>query len=444
MHLCNPYRNKPPNFVELGKKCHELVPFLKKNGSLKFEEDSDCNRILSISLLKCDFDLNVNIPKGHLVPTIPNRLDYLYWIRDLIGGRGEKQRKGEKNSIENDNFNQRIIILDIGTGASCIYPLLGTRVFNDKEALFYGTDSNLTSIEIATENVQRNNLEDRIKLFHVDKNEFIPKRIFDLMPNDEIDALICNPPFYSSIQEMENGSKIKGMSLPLSKNEMTFSNEFIYENGGDLGFAKAIFSDSLYYQTRIRWYSVMFGKKASFTQFLQLLREFNGKGSLSDLSYNSSISNNLDSIPSSILIKSKSFQQGETKRWFISWSFLGRNKKIKKIYNIDINQFIDKLMELDGVIRIDQDTFMITRPSWTRKFKRIKLKKEQENNQVKNLKRDSENIQGTILNIELKIYKEYDSIIIELKDENYWNDLQVLLKFLFLSFSKKEGKGKRG
>jgi 23S rRNA (adenine1618-N6)-methyltransferase len=49
---------------------------------------------------------------------VPNRFNYVLWIQDLID---------TSSSTYSDQYDpkQEVIGLDIGTGASCIYPLLG-------------------------------------------------------------------------------------------------------------------------------------------------------------------------------------------------------------------------------------------------------------------------------------------------------------------------------
>lgn len=60
------------------------------------------------------------IPDGQLCPTVPNRSNYVHWIADLLSSdiipgkrRGESKIRG----------------FDIGTGANCIYPLLGASLY---------------------------------------------------------------------------------------------------------------------------------------------------------------------------------------------------------------------------------------------------------------------------------------------------------------------------
>lgn len=56
------------------------------------------------------------IPDGQLCPTIPNRSNYIHWIEDLL----------LSDIIPNSRANADVVKgFDIGTGANCIYPLLG-------------------------------------------------------------------------------------------------------------------------------------------------------------------------------------------------------------------------------------------------------------------------------------------------------------------------------
>lgn len=57
------------------------------------------------------------IPDGQLCPTVPNRSNYIHWIEDLLCSEVIKKiNSGEDNKVRG---------FDIGTGANCIYPLLG-------------------------------------------------------------------------------------------------------------------------------------------------------------------------------------------------------------------------------------------------------------------------------------------------------------------------------
>src|SRR6187402_3304113 len=71
-------------------------------------------KALNQALLKDAYGIeNWDVPPGYLCPPIPGRSDYLHYLADLPGiGDGRKSR---------------VDVLDIGTGANCIYPLIGVR-----------------------------------------------------------------------------------------------------------------------------------------------------------------------------------------------------------------------------------------------------------------------------------------------------------------------------
>lgn len=56
------------------------------------------------------------IPDGQLCPTVPNRSNYIHWVEDLLSS----------DIIPNTvSAGGKVRGFDIGTGANCIYPLLG-------------------------------------------------------------------------------------------------------------------------------------------------------------------------------------------------------------------------------------------------------------------------------------------------------------------------------
>lgn len=41
-------------------------------------------KVLTKCLLSCDFDLDVDFPDNHLIPTVPLRLNYILWLEDIM------------------------------------------------------------------------------------------------------------------------------------------------------------------------------------------------------------------------------------------------------------------------------------------------------------------------------------------------------------------------
>eukprot|EP00730_Choanoeca_flexa_P001214 TRINITY_DN10532_c0_g1_i5.p3 TRINITY_DN10532_c0_g1~~TRINITY_DN10532_c0_g1_i5.p3 ORF type:complete len:174 (+),score=27.56 TRINITY_DN10532_c0_g1_i5:175-696(+) len=147
MHPRNRY-NKPPDFGSLAKSQPSLRPFLietRHGHTINFKEPAAV-KALTEALLAQDFGLLVELPIDRLIPTVPQKLNYLHWIEDLLACL----------SIPIDQPH----MVDIGTGASAIYALLGCRL-HDKWA-FTATEVDPSSCAIAQDNVKTNALDSRI------------------------------------------------------------------------------------------------------------------------------------------------------------------------------------------------------------------------------------------------------------------------------------------
>ena len=70
-------------------------------------QNPDALRVLTCTLLKEDFQLDVEIPAGKLVPTLPNRLNYVLWLEDVV--RALQLPEEEK-----------VVGLDVGTRGSVL------------------------------------------------------------------------------------------------------------------------------------------------------------------------------------------------------------------------------------------------------------------------------------------------------------------------------------
>lgn len=83
----------------------------------------------------------MEIPLDKLIPTVPLRLNYILWIEDLLS---ISKKEGEVRGI------------DIGCGASCVYPLIAAKKYCWK---MIATEIDEASFEYARRNVLRNNLD---------------------------------------------------------------------------------------------------------------------------------------------------------------------------------------------------------------------------------------------------------------------------------------------
>eukprot|EP00624_Nannochloropsis_granulata_P002985 evm.model.NODE_25191_length_8596_cov_20.292229.1 len=258
-------------------------------------EDPKAARALTRTLLQHDFQLEWDIPLERLCPPVPNRLNYICWVEDLL-------RLGRTSIADADADNKGMVRgLDVGTGASAIYPLLGCKVYNWN---FLATDIDSAALEAAWANVLRNKLEDRIKLKLVPRINYStdvfskttavaavaaaplgPIRMA-LEGEDEkatqLDFVMCNPPFFGSLEEIHAGSADKdGSSDISSSNEGPLAApqtphgcvDEVITPGGELSFVTAMVRDSLVLREKVEWYTSMVGKKSSLRKLLGVLRE---------------------------------------------------------------------------------------------------------------------------------------------------------------------------
>ncbi|GBP60034.1 U6 small nuclear RNA [Eumeta japonica] len=197
--------------------------------SINFKDPSSL-RILTKCLLHHDFNLTVEIPEDRLVPTLPLRLNYIIWIEDLMLSIDKR-----------DN----IIGLDIGTGVCAIYPLLG--VIKNKWKMI-GTETDQRNFDLAQRNVTQNNLQ---HLITISKNptdtlvEYLFTENSDLM----FDFCMCNPPFYSNIEEL---CESRSVARPEPKNCFTGSLQELITEGGELKFIRKLIAESKTFKDKIR------------------------------------------------------------------------------------------------------------------------------------------------------------------------------------------------
>ncbi|KAM5273487.1 RNA N(6)-adenosine-methyltransferase METTL16 [Ctenodactylus gundi] len=283
MHARNRYKDKPPDFAYLASKYPDFKQHVQINlngrVSLNFK-DPEAVRALTCTLLREDFGLSIDIPLERLIPTVPLRLNYIHWVEDLIG-----HQDSDKNTLRRG--------IDIGTGASCIYPLLGATL---NGWYFLATEVDDMCFNYAKKNVEQNNLSDLIKVVKVPQKTLLMDA---LKEESEIiyDFCMCNPPFFANQLEAK-GVNSRNPRRPPPSSVNTGGITEIMAEGGELEFVKRIIHDSLQLKKRLRWYSCMLGKKCSLAPLKEELR--------------------IQGVPK---VTFTEFCQGRTMRWALAWSF---------------------------------------------------------------------------------------------------------------------------
>uniref|UniRef100_A0A2D4NEX4 U6 small nuclear RNA (adenine-(43)-N(6))-methyltransferase n=2 Tax=Micrurus spixii TaxID=129469 RepID=A0A2D4NEX4_9SAUR len=288
MHERNRYKNNPPDFAFLASKYPEFKQHVQINllgrVSLNFK-DPQAVRALTCTLLKEDFGLQIDIPIERLIPTVPLRLNYIHWVEDLIAQQDATTTNTAKDSITWG--------IDIGTGASCIYPLLGATL---NGWYFIATEVDDMCFSYAKKNVEQNNLSDLIKVVKVPQKTLLLDAL-----EEECDVIydfcMCNPPFFANQLEAKGVNSRNPTRAPPSSVNTGGITEIMAE-GGELEFVKRIIHDSLQLKKRLRWYSCMLGKKCSLAPLKKELE--------------------IHRVPK---ITYTEFCQGRTMRWALAWSF---------------------------------------------------------------------------------------------------------------------------
>ncbi|KAL5992528.1 hypothetical protein ACLOJK_013447 [Asimina triloba] len=266
-----------------------------------------------------------NPPDFHL---LASSLNYIHWIEDLLSSDVVAKM---------DGYGGRVRGFDIGTGANCIYPLLGASVLGWS---FVGSDVTEVAIEWAQKNVESNpHVAELIEIRKAGgilqrQNERVDPLVSrvaessleedlnkDRCPEEKMDAIsdkkgsynelpilfgvvrdderfdfcMCNPPFFESIEEAGQNPKT---SCGGTYEEMVCP-------GGEQAFISLIIDDSVMLKQSFRWFTSMVGRKASLKLLVSKLHEIGVT-----------------------IVKTTEFVQGYTSRWGLAWSFMPSNKKI--------------------------------------------------------------------------------------------------------------------
>lgn len=259
---------------KLCRVCPQLAAYISKNpnGELTIDfSDADALRVLNQALLNFFYHVDFwQIPPGYLCPPIPGRADYIHYVADLLAeDAGGAVPTGKQ-----------VKVLDIGTGANCIYPILGSQIYNWS---FAATDIDPVSIKTAELIVKSNqNLKPFIKL-RLQKNE---KSIFDgiIKPQDKFALTLCNPPFHASMEKafagttrkVNNLSKGGASSKHLTLNFGGQQNELCCV-GGEIAFLKQMCTESKNYGQQVNWFTSLVSKSTNIPPLKKLLTQLAAK-----------------------------------------------------------------------------------------------------------------------------------------------------------------------
>ena len=267
LHPRNKNREKY-DLAAITNSVPELAEHIKNNKygveSIDFSNPKAV-KLLNKGLLSYYYGIkNWDFPDENLCPPIPGRADYIHHLADLLG-------EGNWGNIPT---GKNINCLDIGIGASSIYPIIGVTEYQWN---FIGSDIDNRSIESAREIIKANpSLKDKIKCrIQTDRAHFF-KGI--LSKKDKIDLTVCNPPFHSSAEEALRGTRRKVQNLSKKKikkpilNFSGVSEELIYK-GGEYKFIHDMILESKEFSKTCYWFSTIVSKQSNLTGIFKTLEK---------------------------------------------------------------------------------------------------------------------------------------------------------------------------
>lgn len=267
------------NFPELIMRSPDLEQYVRPNpfGALSIDFSNPMAvKALNLALLKQFYNIDYwDIPEGFLCPPIPGRVDYIHHIADLLSIE-DKSPKG-----------RRVKVLDIGTGANAIYPLLGIQTYGWQ---FVASDID----RLATDNVEeiiKNNpgLTGMLEVRLQDKPENIFQNI--ILPNDRFNVTLCNPPFHASLAEANAGSQRKINNLAVNRSKKNIANVTqdnessqvalnfggqkaeLWCEGGERQFLQRMIKESKSFSQQCQWFTSLISKKDNLPACQKALKD---------------------------------------------------------------------------------------------------------------------------------------------------------------------------
>jgi len=278
----------------------ELRPFVFQNefGNLSIDfSDPKAVKALNQALLKHFYDLEFwDIPDGFLCPPIPGRADYIHYLADLLA-------RSDSGKIPTGD---RINVLDIGTGANLIYPILGNSSY---QWSFVGSELN-PQATVAAQNIlgQNPSLQTQIEI----RPQPDPTQIFAgiIRPEEFFDLTLCNPPFHESAEAAQAGSQRKVRNLTgksVTKAKLNFGGQAaeLWTEGGELEFIRKMILESTDFRNQVFWFTTLVSKSENLRSIESLLKSVGVAAR-----------------------KTISMAQGNKQSRFVAWTFLNESQQL--------------------------------------------------------------------------------------------------------------------
>lgn len=255
------------DFAKLIAASPELKAFVHRNPfgdeSVNFA-DSAAVQALNRALLLYHYGLTYwALPKGYLCPPVPGRADYIHYLADLLA-----ESNGGVLPPGHD-----IMVLDVGVGANCIYPIIGRREYGWH---FVGSDIDGVALRAAQQIEAANPalagaIECRLQPART--------RIFDglIQAGEVFDLTMCNPPFHTSAAAAAAGSQRKVAGLGTGRGPrpvLNFGGQHheLWCEGGEAAFIRRMVQESGRRPRTAYWFTSLVSKKETLPGVYRALK----------------------------------------------------------------------------------------------------------------------------------------------------------------------------
>ncbi|UOA32777.1 Ribosomal RNA large subunit methyltransferase F [Sulfitobacter sp. DSM 110093] len=283
------------DFKRLVAQTPELEPFIINSPvgrpTISFQNPAAV-RTLNQALLRTHYSIKSwDIPAGYLCPPIPGRVDYIHHLADLL-------TDGNENEVPPRGRNIRV--LDIGTGASLVYPLTGQSEYGWH---FTGVDVDAGAIKSARQICESNGLDIDLRL------QTNPENIFRgvIQPDDAFHVTMCNPPFHGSKEQAKKGTQRKWAGLGKGRSaKLNFGGRDaeLWYPGGEIKFIARMVNESTEFAKQCLWFTSLVSKKDN----LQPLHRILGKAKVAEY-------------------KVVEMAQGQKTSRFIAWTYIKKKQR---------------------------------------------------------------------------------------------------------------------
>lgn len=256
LHPRNPHRARY-DFPQLVAASPALAAFTRPHPLAGVTVDfADPSAVLALNraLLFAYYGLTWwELPPGALCPPVPGRADYLYHVAGLLAPTPA---------------GSAVAVLEVGTGASCIYPIIGVRAWGWR---FVATDSDEASLRWAARLVAANPvLTGHIELRHQPDATAMFTHVTH--PSERFALSICNPPFHASAAEADAGTqrKLRNLGAVAGRRDaqqrpvLNFGGRAheLWCKGGELAFVRRMIAESARHPALCRWFTCLIAKSS--------------------------------------------------------------------------------------------------------------------------------------------------------------------------------------